>query len=270
MSGEVTVRPARGDDDYEHFVGLFPLLAIDDAVPSRERFCDEMAPHSYIAERDGRVVAYAYAHPLDDTGYVRILTVAREAQRTGVGRAVLQHLRERFVSLGLRSFRLNVKPENAPARALYESLGMRATSHAAIVRFPWASLASLPESPAGSLVVREPESSEDESVERAFGVLPGLYASARAQHRVLRVAHQADGLLVGACLFDPTFPGCFSFRARSPEVARALLEALRPHAPAEVPHVQVVVERDEPLAEALVSAGAAVRMRSLHYEAELP
>ncbi|MFN7133130.1 MAG: hypothetical protein ACK4N5_13710, partial [Myxococcales bacterium] len=74
----------------------------------------------------------------------------------------------------------------------------------------------------------------------------------------------------GYAAFNPAFPGAFPFRVGRPEHARALMQAIRPHAPADVPHVQVVVENAPELRALLLGAGAELRMEFVHFEGELP
>jgi hypothetical protein len=73
----------------------------------------------------------------------------------------------------------------------------------------------------------------------------------------------------GLARFDPSFPGAFPFRVRRPELARALLEAMRAHARAEFSYVGVVVEDDAALTELLRAAGAETRLEMLHLRGSL-
>ena len=78
---EIAIRPAT-EQDYPSFVRLFPELMVGDPVPGREKWRDEIAPSALIAERDGRVLGYAYFQTIGSTGCVQNIVVAPEA-RTG-------------------------------------------------------------------------------------------------------------------------------------------------------------------------------------------
>ena len=78
------------------------------------------------------------------------------------------------------------------------------------------------------------------------------------------VDHASDGAVA---IFDPTFPGAYPFRAKSGADALALLAALR--AFAQHDYIQVVVEGEPEVRDALVEAGGVVRFEIVHLEAPL-
>jgi len=57
--------------------------------------------------------------------YLDELHVLREHRRRGIGRALLRASTDLAMELGLAGIRLLARPDNEPARALYESLGFR-------------------------------------------------------------------------------------------------------------------------------------------------
>ena len=67
--------------------------------------------------------------------------------------------------------------------------------------------------------------------------------------------------------FDPAFPGIYPIAVTRPEHAKPLLEALRPHA--RQPHVNVFVEGNAALAEALRNRGAKLHFEILRMGASL-
>jgi hypothetical protein len=80
----------------------------------------------------------------------------------------------------------------------------------------------------------------------------------------------ANGVsLRGIALFSPTFPGAFPFRAGSPDDAFALLRAMKHHARPEDEMVGLVTEDQPAIAEALLRAGATLRVNLLHMRAPL-
>jgi hypothetical protein len=78
------------------------------------------------------------------------------------------------------------------------------------------------------------------------------------------------GDFVGVARFDPEYPGCYPFRARSASDARALLQGVREFSPAEVDWIQLVIEDDAPLADALTDLDADVKHRIVHMRGEVP
>ncbi len=256
-------------DDHPAFARLYPDLATGDPTPTFERWRDELAESSVVAEDDGgAVVAYGYAQALRTTGYVRQVVVAPEARGRGLGRALLEDVARRLEAAGCTTWRLNVVPDNDPARRLYRGLGMVDRHATWVLRFPWSIVATLP----GAEGVRASpvEPAEDALVEAATGLVAGQLGDARRLGgRVLIAARDAGGV-VGAAVFDPRFPGAFPFRPRDAAVARALLEAMAPHALPDPPHVQVVVEENAAVASALRDAGADQRMHLVHMEGPLP
>jgi hypothetical protein len=75
---------------------------------------------------------------------------------------------------------------------------------------------------------------------------------------------------LGVAGFDPSFPGSPLVRVVDPDVARPLLEALVPHAPAGDEVLRVYVEGQPGVRDALVDAGGEVVMRVLRLEGHLP
>lgn len=114
MFGSMVIRPAN-QGDYPLFARLFPELRVPDPVPSRARFETEMMATTLIAERDGAGVGAAFFQVLETMGYVRTLIAAPEARRTGVGRALMAHLRDRFRAIGCTRWCLDVVRTNDAA-----------------------------------------------------------------------------------------------------------------------------------------------------------
>jgi [ribosomal protein S18]-alanine N-acetyltransferase len=76
-----------------------------------------------VGRADGRVVAFACAHIVADELMINDLAVDASQQRRGHGSALLRRLIERARIRGCRLATLEVRPSNAPARALYEAFG---------------------------------------------------------------------------------------------------------------------------------------------------
>jgi hypothetical protein len=90
-----------------------------------------------------------------------------------------------------------------------------------------------------------------------------LAASRKMDGRVL-VGLFDDETVLGATVFDPMFPGAYPFRVSRPDLALVLLDALRPYARKADTVVNIVVEGQPDVADALVAAGATVRLDCVH------
>lgn len=252
-----TVRAARADD-YGAFVRIFPELGVDDPIVSAERFAREMTPTTFVAESDGEVIGYVFFQLLSGVAYVRHVAVSPSARRRGVGRALMAAVATRAREAGVTTWVLNVKPHNVAAIALYEGLGMQRTYLSQAVKIAWDDLDRVPASP--GIDVRPLTEEEEPAIETALRMIPGQLGTARALGgRLLLVAHANDAL-VGAAVFDPAFPGCQPFRARSPEVAFALLRAMRPHKREGDAIVNMMIEDARAVTDAIVAAGGTLRL----------
>jgi GNAT superfamily N-acetyltransferase len=264
----VTARPAV-EADHAFYAQLVPLLASGDEPLPFPAWNRSVRPESFIYQRDGERLAYAWAQPLTPVAYVKNVMVVATAQGQGVGREVMDHLATVLRGAGATEWVLNVKPDNEPAVRLYRSVGMKVEYASTALRLKWPVVDQLP-------VANEPASGgelpagDDQAVERAFGLTPGQLTAARAdgRYKLLRLEGQG-GALLGVARFDPSFPGAFPFRVRKPELARALLEAMRAHALPSFDFTGVVVEDDAPLTTLLRSAGAETRLEMFHMRGKL-
>lgn len=76
-----------------------------------------------VAERAGRVLAYAVAMCAADVGDILNLCVAPDARRAGIGRVLVRALLARLAARGVRAAYLEVRDSNQAARRLYEGMG---------------------------------------------------------------------------------------------------------------------------------------------------
>jgi GNAT superfamily N-acetyltransferase len=252
-------------NDYTHFVRLFPELRTDDPMRTQAQFETDIMPTMLLAEQDGEINAYVYYQLLADTAYVRHLVVAPGARRQGLGKKLLDAVKQRGLEKSLEKFCLNVLPTNAPAVALYESYGMRAVYTMIVVRIPWDAPSLVGGAPASARAMLP---SDDARIETRFAVVPGLLADLRGRGRVCIVIEE-DGDIVAGVAFDPAYPGTPVFRAARADLALPLARALVPHRRAEHAWVQIVCEGQADVAAALVDAGAREHLRTLHYRMSL-
>ncbi len=249
---------------------LFPELGVDDPVPEAARWWNEMAPDTLFIEDVGRVVAYGYAQAPSTLGYVRHVIVDPARRGEGLGRRLMHALAQHLRESGCERWQLNVLVDNATALALYRSLGLAIDFHTWVVRLPPEKITALPR--ANAIDVVATLEADDAALEREFEIAPGLLTMFRGkpEHVLVTAVERASGTRVGFAHFDPLFPGCWPIRARRAEHARALLEALMPHFPAGKPCFQLVIERDEALATAMLAAGGMLRHSIAHMEGPLP
>jgi ribosomal-protein-alanine N-acetyltransferase len=76
-----------------------------------------------VGRADGELVAFACAHIVADELMINDLAVDPSARRRGLGSGLLGHILEGGRLRGCRRATLEVRPSNAPARALYEAFG---------------------------------------------------------------------------------------------------------------------------------------------------
>jgi ribosomal protein S18 acetylase RimI-like enzyme len=94
-----------------------------------------------VAERGGRIVGFASGTVLDHPDkprslYVQEVGVNEDAQRRGIGRALVLALREEGRLLGCTSTWVLTEADNTPARALYAGTGGVETT--GVVMVEWA------------------------------------------------------------------------------------------------------------------------------------
>lgn len=263
------VRRARADD-YAAFTELFRELGVDDPIASADRFARDLVSKILFCERDGQAIGYVAHYTLGRDGYIGNLVVAPHARGARVGEALMRAAAAELRAWGASErWHLNVKVDNAPAIRLYERVGMRPAYPLVAVRMSWQAAERLPVDPGVSASLAGLE--DDADLEHALGVLGGQLAVIRARPgRVLVQLRGAHGEPAGIACFDPAFPGAFPFAVVRPALAGALLHAIRPYARPDDTQVNLVVEHHDALAEALVAAGAEVRLRLLHYIGPLP
>lgn len=85
-----------------------------------------------VVIENARVVGYLAAEiHSDGTGYIDYVGVERGWQRRGIGRRLVMEATDRLLGSGVSTVNLTVRENNAPARALYASLGF---THERLVR----------------------------------------------------------------------------------------------------------------------------------------
>lgn len=136
------IRPSV-EDDAEQMIALERLLAengrgmvltpdqVNTVEQEKARIASTIAAGGatlgIVAEKGGRIAGTAILKQLAPARcrHVGILAVGvhPDHQRTGIGRALMKHLIEHARASGLVRLELYVRGDNAPAQALYVSLG---------------------------------------------------------------------------------------------------------------------------------------------------
>jgi ribosomal-protein-alanine N-acetyltransferase len=83
--------------------------------------------HYVVALRDDDLIGYAGLCAYPDEAFVQTLAVAPEAQGEGLGGRLLQLLLDEATRRGKTTVSLEVRADNARARALYERFSFRQT-----------------------------------------------------------------------------------------------------------------------------------------------
>ena len=267
FDGSLAIRPAK-PEDYGVFVRLFPELAVEEKPVERGRWEREVMPTTLVAEAGAghEAVGYAYFQIIRDTAYVRHLVTDPGARRHGVGKALMNAIagRARAHSPPCVSWCLNVKPDNVAALALYTCMGLRRAFETRALKVAWSVVDARQTLHDARVLARVITPEDDARVEPPMKLLHGqLAASRRLEGRVLIGLFDEETVL-GATVFDPTFPGAYPFRVARPDLALVLLDALRPYASPTDTLVNVVVEGQPDVADALVAAGATVKLETLH------
>jgi GNAT superfamily N-acetyltransferase len=264
------LRPGRVED-HADFVRLFAELGVEDPPPALDMWASELVPHSYFVDGPEGPRAYALIDVMGDTGHVSNVVVAPGERGKGLGRWVMRQLAERMRARGCRQWRLYVKPDNAPAVALYTSVGMKPGRLERTWCLSREHVAALPPAPE-HLEVVPVAASDFAPLTEAFGLVPGKLARYATQplHRLRRLLDpgQPDEARLGMMDLRPHAGVLFPFFAATPAHARALVEA----AFLEVGSARELrlVTGDELLQALLRAAGARLVLETLEMRGPLP
>lgn len=77
----------------------------------------------WVAHRHGRIIGFSMTLFAPDIAHLLVIAVAPEAQRSGVGTALIRHCEKEAAARGLPAIMLEVRPSNGQARAFYRRHG---------------------------------------------------------------------------------------------------------------------------------------------------
>jgi GNAT superfamily N-acetyltransferase len=261
---DIAIRAARADDHTAYTRWFEELGVVGETPVSAERFVRELQPSTLVAERGSALAGYCWFEILGEVALVRHLVTDPGVRRAGVGRALMEAVRDRCRAAGCTGWSLNVKPENEPAIRLYEALGLARRHTSRALRLDWSALPA-----GGETGVREMTSEDDSRAEAALGIPVAELAAARKKEgRVLLLA-EAAGEVAAAAVFDRGFPGMYPFRATNEVAALSLLRGGRAWAAETDSHVDLMIEGQAAIAEALVRVGAKTKLVIEHMRGTL-
>lgn len=257
----VAIRAATADD-YDAYVSLFNELGIPDPVPTRERFVEAQVPVMRVAVDGAAVVGYVTWRPYGKLVHVVQLAVDPERRGQRIGEQLLEHVRGEARSAGCERWYLNVKRDNPPAHRLYERVGLRLELEAHAMRLAW------DKAPRVSVKGGLADPAEDAAIAAHFG-LPVERLTTFRERGGFQLVVVRDPDVVAFAVYAPAFPGAAVFCADRPELAPALLEAMRACADPRYDYVRVTVEGNPPLAEAVLALGAELTFEILRLSSPL-
>lgn len=261
------------EDDYDIFVRFYAELGIDDTVPDPARWRAEWMEDSLLLLEGPTPVGYGLLRATGPLGHVVHVVTSPAARGRGVGRAVMSQLAARLRAEGCSRWGLTVKRGNVAAIRLYESLGMKDVADILALSLPWERVSQLPRGPE-SVLARPVQPEQDARLEHDFGMPAGQLSRLRAKPgrflvQLVDCALSAEEA-VGIACFDPWFPGAAPFLLKRADLARPMLEALRPHARPTDTYVRLVIENAPELSTLLLKAGAEIKVDLVRMEGELP
>lgn len=123
----IRIRTA-GEADLDAVMALeqaaFPASAWERAT-MRAEIASEWGRYVIAVDGEGAALGYAGLRAVGVEGDVQTIAVAESARGRGIGRALLAELLAEAERRGVRELFLEVRADNAAARALYESVGFR-------------------------------------------------------------------------------------------------------------------------------------------------
>jgi GNAT superfamily N-acetyltransferase len=249
-------------DDYGLFTHFFAALEAPGPIPNRD-WWERSYNDALFVEEAGTAIGYAFAYRLGrELGHVAHVVVDEPWRGRGLGRVVMDAVKERLQALGCVRWSLYVMQQNLPAVALYRSCGMRITSPVDEVLIATDDMRTLPDDP--TVRVEPLGVADDAAVERAFALPEGRIARVRRlPGRTFFVARR-DETTVGTISFEESTRTTPFLCATSPAVARALVEVAATEG-----DVRLFVHNDVALCQALVAAGGRVVRHMLQMEGQL-
>jgi ribosomal-protein-alanine N-acetyltransferase len=123
----------------------------------------------WVGRQDGRIVGYICLWEVADELHITNVAVHPDARRQGFGRALLDSIFERARVSRSRTVLLEVRPSNAEALSLYESLGFRVVGRRRGYYYDTGEDALVMEVPMVPTEPREADSAREPRAKRKWG-----------------------------------------------------------------------------------------------------
>lgn len=259
----VQIRAALADD-YADFTRLFAELAIPDPLPPPDRFAATIVPVMSVAIQGDQVVGYVTWRQYGELAHVMQVAVDRHVRGQRIGEQLLVHARTAARSAGCKRWYLNVKRDNTSAIALYTRCGLTLELESTLLKVEWAHAPRV-EGVVETLATAE----EDPEIAARFNVPLERIQTFRSRPTFRMIVLRDEGALVGFAPFDIAFPGAPTLCAATPDLAAALVEAIRHHADPQIDFIRLCIEGDRALTDALVALGAEVMFEILRLSAPI-
>lgn len=250
-------------DDYDAFMRFWAELGLGQPPPPRDSWVEQLCPQTLFLADGEHLAAYNLAFAFGARGDVRQVVVAPEYRRRGVGRALMAAVADKLRARGCTEWRLEVRANNAPAIALYRSVGMQPHCDIHIVTLDRDACARFAATRSGAHRSVEVTPDDDRELERALDLGAGQLARWRA-HRVGSPLRRIGTTALTQVRrdFAPTHGLLFPFRAPDPDVAAHLMADALPG-----PHEVCVI--DPAIHAALLGAGATPKEHQVEYAGAL-
>ena len=253
-------------DDYEAFLRFWVHLGMEQAPISIDWWDQHYRHHTQFLEAEnGDVVAYALTIPLGTRGDVRQIAIEPAWRGRGVGKQLMAVVATKLRDAGCRDWHLEVKADNAPAIALYRSVGMRVVHEIDILRMTKESVLRFAATRSGTLRVAEIDPAQDAAIEQHFDLGGGQinrWRTARLEVKPRAPLWHIDGVALTHywASFMPERALMFPFRAPDADHAAHLLAAAVDYM---MPPSLELCAVERPMVAALCAAGAEAHEQQL-------
>lgn len=183
------VRAAR-PDDYEGFTRFWDQLDLGQPAPAFAHWLEHLCPNTIFLADGDALAAYNLSFAFGTRGDVRQVVVDRAYRNRGVGKELMAAVAAKLRAAGCHDWRLEVRAENAPALALYRSVGLQRRRTIYAIGVTAAQHARFAATRSGRHTAIEVTPVDDAALETAFDLGTGQIARwrrARAPWPLLRV-----------------------------------------------------------------------------------
>ncbi len=254
-------------DDWEEF-HVFDLIVFPSDTMAKEAFMRGVERGSFFALRlAGNIIGQLFLSPFgEDEGYIGRIAISPEHQGKGYGKGFMSHAIKWLKNQGIRKAHLYTQDHNERAQALYKQFGFKKSGSAWHYFVPLASLC-----PSGHYSCTPIRSEEIDIVGKKYQSLPAKqirHFLKSSEHLVFTLKNNKE-VIIGACRFTPSFPGCFPFEIEDTSAFDDFLHGLKPHASPEFDYIRIVLQDNDKLAEVCQKRGYRLHHRLIKMTANI-